>query len=252
MKTIDINCDMGESYGNYQIGNDRAVFPYITSSNIACGFHGGDPLHMEHTVKAAIEHGVKVGAHPGFPDLAGFGRRKMELPSHELKAIIKYQLSAIKGVAESLGTSVGYVKPHGALYNMAANDEMIAKTLVSAIREIDDGMMIMGLSGSLFQEICHAANIPFVAEAFADRRYERSGNLRSRGLEGAVLSDPEVAANQVMDIVQNQYVIAHDGAKVAIEAQSICIHGDNVAVVEILKAIDKSLINAGVKKKSFL
>ena len=134
MKTIDINCDMGESYGNYQIGNDLAIFPYITSSNIACGFHGGDPLHMEKTIKAAIKHQVQVGAHPGFPDLPGFGRRKMDLASDELKAVIKYQLAAIKGMAESLGTTVRYVKPHGALYNMAADDESISKILIEATR----------------------------------------------------------------------------------------------------------------------
>jgi len=252
MKTIDINCDMGESFGNYRIGNDQAIFPYITSCNVACGFHGGDPLHMERTIKAAIENGVQIGAHPGFPDLAGFGRRKMELPAEELKAVVKYQLAAIKCMAESLGTSVGYVKPHGALYNMAAESEEISKTLINSVQEIDGGLVIMGLAGSLFQDICHADNMPFVAEAFADRSYESNGRLRSRSLEGAVLTNSEIAAQQVLDIVLNQQVVAYDGSTVRVQAQSICIHGDNPEAVEMLKAIDAKLMEAGIEKKSFL
>ena len=252
MNTIDINCDMGESFGNYQIGNDREIFPYITSSNIACGFHGGDPMHMEQTILAAIEHGVQVGAHPGFPDLAGFGRRKMELPLKELKAVVKYQLGAIKGIAESLGTSVGYVKPHGALYNMAADDEGISKTLIEATREIDSNLWIMGLAGSLFQELCKAENMPFVAEAFADRRYQPNGRLRSRLLEGAVLTDLEIISQQVLDIVLKQEIKAYNGSSVKLEAESICIHGDNPAAVDILKAIDLALHQNEVAKRSFL
>jgi UPF0271 protein len=251
MNTIDINCDMGESFGNYQIGNDREIFPYITSSNIACGFHGGDPIHMERAIKDAILHGVQVGAHPGFPDLAGFGRRKMDLPSDELKAIVKYQVSAIKGVAESLGTSVRYVKPHGALYNLAADDQAVSSTLVMTIREIDPGLMIMGLAGSVFHDVCNSEGMKFVAEAFADRKYEANGRLRSRSLQESVLTNPTAVTEQVMEIILNKQVIAHDGTIVPIEAQSLCIHGDNPEAVSILQAIDEGLKKRGILKQSF-
>lgn len=251
MRTIDINCDMGESFGNHLIGNDQAIFPYITSSNIACGFHGGDPLHMHRTIEAAIKHGVQIGAHPGFPDLAGFGRRNMALSPDELKAVIKYQLAAIQGMARSLGTSVKYVKPHGALYNLASGDEKVAKTLIAAIDEIDPGLFIMGLAGSLFQQICLSLNVPFIAEGFADRGYGPDGNLYSRSLPGAVITDPETAASQVMDMVLKNQITTIEGQVIPMEVQSICIHGDNPVAVDILKAIDASLSVTGVMKRRF-
>ena len=173
---------------------------------------------MERTIRAAIANGVQVGAHPGFPDLSGFGRRKMHIPPNELKAIIKYQLAAIMGMAESLGTSINYIKPHGALYNMVADDGEVSKTLIDATQETRPGLPIMGLAGSVFQDICHAENVPFVAEAFADRQYEPDGRLRSRSLEGAVHADPEVASQQVLDIVINQHVAASDGSKIPLTA----------------------------------
>jgi len=242
---------MGESFGNYKIGNDLDIFPYITSSNIACGFHGGDPLHMERTIMESLLHHVQVGAHPGFPDLAGFGRRKMDLPAAELKAVVKYQVAAIKGVAESLGTSVVYVKPHGALYNLAADDESISLTLVKAVREMDPELMMVGLAGSLFQEICTTEGMRFVPEAFADRKYEANGRLRSRSLEHAILQDANTAVAQVMEIVLNKQVIAHDGTLVPIIAQTICIHGDNPAAVNILLALDTAFEQQGIIKKGF-
>lgn len=251
MIAIDINCDMGESFGNYQIGNDQAIFPYITSSNIACGFHGGDPVHMERTIKEALLHQVQIGAHPGFPDMAGFGRRKMDLSSDELKAAVKYQVSAIKGVAESLGASIRYVKPHGALYNLAAVDESVSNTLVQAIREIDPGLIIMGLAGSLFQEICANQDIRFVAEAFADRQYQADGSLRSRSLPESVFEDPNVVTNQVLEIILHQQVTAYDGSIVPLEAESICIHGDNPAAVKVLEALNLAFEKQGIVKRSF-
>jgi UPF0271 protein len=242
---------MGESFGNYHIGNDQEIFPFITSSNIACGFHGGDAVHMENTIRAAIDHGVQIGAHPGYPDLAGFGRRKMDLPSHELKAIIKYQLAAIMGMAKSLGTAVRYVKPHGALYNEAADNERIAVILIESVQDINRSIPIMGLAGSQFQEICNQQEVTFVAEAFADRSYESSGKLRSRALEGAVITSPEKAVAQVLDIIFNKQITSHDGITISQPAQSICIHGDNPGAVAILKAIDQALQEKGVEKKSF-
>jgi len=146
--TIDLNCDMGESYGNYKIGNDDRIMPYITSCNVACGFHGGDPLQIERTIKNALKHNLQIGAHPSYPDLQGFGRRKMNVPPDELKAIIKYQIAAVKGIAESLGGKLTYVKPHGALYNSAADDKEIVASIVNAIKEIDEELAFLGLAGS--------------------------------------------------------------------------------------------------------
>ncbi len=252
MKTIDINCDMGESFGNHRVGNDQAIFPYVTSSNIACGFHGGDAVHMEHSIRTAVKYGVQVGAHPGYPDLAGFGRRKMDLPPQELKAIIKYQLAAIMGMARSLGTSVKYLKPHGALYNAAVENQQIAMIVIESVQEISRTMPIMGLAGSLFQDICGSQGVTFVAEAFADRSYEANGKLRSRSEAGALITDPNQAVAQVLDIVLKGQVKSHDDIMIPQQVQSICIHGDNPAAVSILRAIDQSLENEGILKQSFI
>lgn len=248
---IDINCDMGESYGNFKVGQDEAIFPWITSSNIACGFHGGDPLHIESTIRQAIAHGVQVGAHPGFPDLQGFGRRKMQIKPNELKAIVKYQIAALKGLTESLGSKLIYVKPHGALYNQAADNEAEAKAIVEAVKEIDEELILMGLAGSLMENMALSQKRPFVAEAFADRRYTDIGRLRSRALENAVIHDPQEAAQQVISIVKNQCVYSYSGQEIPLKAQTICIHGDNHIALDILKAIDTALTENGIQKKGF-
>jgi len=248
---IDLNCDMGESYGQFKIGNDDKIFPYITSCNVACGFHGGDPLHIETTIKKALEHGVKVGAHPSYPDLAGFGRRKMELPKAELKAVLKYQISALKGMTESLGGRLGYVKPHGALYNAAANSETDSLTIIEAVREVDSNLILMGLAGSTTEEVASQEQMPFVAEAFADRKYLADGKLMPRARAGSVLNDPALAAEQVLSIVQHHKVKSDTGVAVNISAQSICIHGDNAAAVIILQAIDRAFEQNDITKKSF-
>lgn len=250
MKQIDINCDMGESYGRFQIGNDREIFPYITSCNIACGFHGGDPLHIENTIRLALQHGTGIGAHPGYPDLAGFGRRKIHMTAEELRASLRYQVSALKGMVEGLGGQLRYVKPHGALYNAMAEEAEITHDVIVAIRDIDSDLKLMGLAGSLVQKIAREKNIPFIAEAFADRRYEPNGMLRSRTLDGAVLSDPQQAANQVISIVLKHQAHSIQGLPVAIEAQSICVHGDNPQVVPILESISSALEEHGIERKS--
>jgi len=249
--SIDLNCDLGESYGRYQIGNDATVLPLITSANIACGFHGGDPLHIETTIKNAIDHEVQIGAHPGYPDLNGFGRRNMQIPPVELKAIIRYQIAAVKGLTESLGRQIHYVKPHGALYNTMAENPETATTVVEAILSISEDLAIMGLAGSLVQAIVEARGGRFIAEAFADRRYEANGKLRSRTKYGSVLEDPTEIAQQVLSIVQQQAVQAFDGSKIQISADSICIHGDNPQVANILKHLDSVLAKAGIAKKPF-
>ena len=251
MLEIDINCDMGESYGNYKIGNDEAIFPYITSSNIACGFHGGDPLHIEQTIKNAIAHKVQVGAHPGYPDLGGFGRRRMHIVSDELRTIVKYQVAALKSLTESLGGKLAYVKPHGALYNTAADNEADAVAIAKAVYEIDPELILMGMAGSCIEHAASHQNLPFVSEAFADRRYESNGRLMSRTKDGSVIQSAEQAAEQVISIVEKQRVISADNELIEIKAESICIHGDNPIAIEILQAIDSKLKAKGIAKKPF-
>ncbi len=249
--TIDINCDMGESYGQFKIGNDEAIFPFITSSNIACGFHGGDPVHIERTILNSIKYGVQIGSHPSYPDLAGFGRRYMQLKKEELKSTLKYQIAAVKGLVESHGGQLKYVKPHGALYNQAAKDEAETHVIIEALKEIDDNLMLMGLAGSITEKVCEIENMKFIAEAFADRKYEKDGSLMSRAKKGSVIQDPDQVAEQVLSIVLNKCVYSNIGEKVAVNAQSICIHGDNPSVVDILKKIDQELKANGIVKKSF-
>jgi UPF0271 protein len=249
--TIDLNCDMGESYGRYQIGQDDLVFPHITSSNIACGFHGGDPLHIEQTIQKAIKYRVQIGAHPGYPDLQGFGRRNMQIPATELKSIVKYQVAALKGLVESHGAHLHYVKPHGALYNTMARDVQEATAVIEAILEIDAKLKIMGLAGSLVKEVVQQKGGQFIAEAFADRSYNLDGSLMSRIQKGAVLHAPETIAEQVLSIVQKKGVYTITGDFVRIDAQSICIHGDNPEVVPILNAISAKLKQMGIQKNAF-
>lgn len=246
--TIDLNCDMGESYGNYQIGNDEAIFPYITSCNIACGFHGGDPLTIEQTIQQALAHGVRIGAHPSYPDLMGFGRRNMDLSVEELSALIKYQVSALKGMTESLGGQLTYVKPHGALYNTAATSIIISKTVIKAVRSIDKQLAVMGLAGSIIEQIARVQKVPFIAEAFADRQYTDEGKLQARTVEGAIINDPFKSAEQVISIIKDQQVISDTGNFVPIQAQSICIHGDNPSAVGILLQIDRLLKQHGIDR----
>lgn len=247
---IDLNCDMGESYGAFKVGNDEGIFPHITSCNIACGFHSGDPLHIEKTIQNALKCGLQIGAHPAYPDLAGFGRRNMQLSREELKAVVKYQLSALKGMVESNGGRLTYVKPHGALYNRAAVDESESLTIIQAIQEIDPHLILMGLAGSVTEEIAKKESVPFVAEAFADRRYEASGKLMSRSKKGAVLSTTEEAVEQVLSIVLKQSVKSAEGTIVPIVAQSICIHGDNPAAINILQALSEALVQNNILKES--
>ena len=250
--TIDLNCDMGESYGNYKIGNDDLVMPYITSCNVACGFHGGDPVQIEKTINNALKYGLQIGAHPGFPDLQGFGRRKMHLPPDELRAIVKYQIAAVKGITESLGGILRYVKPHGALYNAAADDATIANSIAQAIREISPNLAFMGLAGSsAMKQAAEAKGLRYIAEAFADRKYTPEGRLQSRSIAGSVLHDAKVAAQQVLSLVKNKAVNSSENTSVVVAAQSICIHGDNPQVTDILQAIDALFIQNDIVKRGF-
>lgn len=239
MDKIDINCDVGESYGNFKIGNDEALIPLISSCNIACGFHGGDPLHIEKTVNLALKNNVQIGAHPSFPDLMGFGRRYMKLPSDELKSIIKYQISALKGITESLGGSLSYVKPHGALYNSIANNKEEAIATIEAIQSIDPQLALMGLTGSILEEIASVKNIRFIKEGFADRRYLSDGTLMSRHKENSVIDTVEETVAQILSMIKERKVSANESS-VTLEVDSICIHGDNPLAVEALEILRKS------------
>ena len=249
---IDINCDMGESYGRFKIGNDKEIMPLVSSCNIACGFHAGDPMHIEETIKLALKHDVAIGAHPSYPDLAGFGRRKMQINAEELTALVKYQIVALKGLTESLGGKVAYVKPHGALYNSAADHEEEAKAICMAIQAIDPNLMLMGLAGSTMESVAESAHIAFIREAFADRRYTPEGRLMSRKLDNAVINNANEAAHQVIGICTKNEVIASNSASIAIVADSICIHGDNPGAIDILKAIHKSARDHGISIQSFI
>jgi UPF0271 protein len=235
---IDINCDMGESIGSNIIGNDAAIFPYITSCNIACGFHGGDPYHIQKTIDKALEHGVRIGAHPSYQDLEGFGRRKMEIERSKLKSILQYQVSAVKGMVESAGGRLSYVKPHGALYNTAAMSVDETQTIIEGVSEIDNNIALMGLANSVMMSEAEKSEISFIAEAFADRRYNSNGQLKSRNEGDSVIHNPDEALQQVVSLWLENKINTDDGNQLNIKADSICVHGDNPQAVEILKAIN--------------
>jgi UPF0271 protein len=244
---IDLNCDMGESFGRYTIGNDEAMMPYITSANIACGLHAGDPLVTERTVRLAQEHGVGIGAHPGFPDLQGFGRRVMQLAPEEAEAFVLYQVGALAAFAKAAGAELVHVKPHGALYNLAARDRPLAEAIARAVVRFSRQLILVGLANSLLVEAGLEAGLPVAREAFADRAYEADGSLRSRRRPGAVLEDPAQAAEQVVRIARDGLVVAYTGEEVPVQAETICLHGDTSTAVEIAKTIRGELEAAGIE-----
>ena len=248
---IDFNCDLGESVGQHIVGQDEKVFPFITSCNIACGFHGGDPTHMENTIKNALKYNVQIGAHPSYPDKAGFGRRKMKLDAEELKTMLKFQINTLTSMTESLGGKVSYVKPHGALYNTAADSKEEASVIVEAIKEMENELALLGMAGSEMETVAQSQGVPFFAEAFADRKYNAKGRLLSRNQPGSVIEEPKEAAAQVISLVLNQQVHSDQGTNIAVNAHSICVHGDNAQAVMILQAIDQALQEKNILKKAF-
>ena len=249
---VDINCDLGESYGRFKVGNDKDVFPYISSCNIACGFHAGDPYTIEKTIELAIENKVRIGAHPSYPDLSGFGRRKMHIPSNELKSIIKYQISSLQGLCSSHGTKVEYVKPHGALYNSITHDKKEATAVIEAVQEMGTNLSLMGLANSPLKQLAQEMGINFIAEAFADRRYSLDGRLVSRTISGSTLDNPTEVSKQVLSIIKDKRVKTINGNLLEIQAQSICIHGDNPRAVEILGFLNQELENHGIELTSWI
>ncbi len=238
---IDINCDMGESFGHFRIGRDEDIMPYITSCNIACGFHGGDPLTIENSLKLAKKFGVKVGAHPSYPDLAGFGRRPMHIPAHELHALIAYQVSALKGMAESLNLRLHHVKPHGALYHAATQDEAIARTLLEAIRSIDPQLAVYGPANIGWHHLAEKMGIRYVHEAFADRHYRENGSLLPRSHPLALLYEPDKIARRALKLLQQGSLTTLSGKEIKIKAQTLCLHSDHPQAPQIAKKLHDTL-----------
>jgi UPF0271 protein len=248
MTTIDLNCDMGESFGPWPMGADAAILPYVTSANVACGFHAGDPLGMARTVALAGQHGVAVGAHPGYPDLAGFGRRDLQMSADELEAAVLYQIGALAAICAAQGQPLSHVKPHGALYNRAAADLTVAAPIIRAVDRLAATMplVFVGLAGSGMVSAARAAGLPVAAEAFADRAYEADGRLRARAQPGALLTDPAAAAAQAVQIARDGRVIAYDGSPIAVRAATLCIHGDTPNAPAIAQAVRAALEAAGI------
>ena len=242
---IDLNADVGESFGPWPMGADEALIPLVSSVNVACGAHAGDPATILRTVALAARHGVAVGAHPGYPDLAGFGRRDLEMSATDLRASLIVQIGAVQAADRIAGTTVGHVKPHGALYNRAARDLGVATTIAKAIRDLDPTLVLVGLAGSASIVAGRAAGLAVSEEAFADRRYEADGSLRSRQLPGALLG-PADAAAQARAIVRDGRVTTGDGSRLAVQADTICIHGDSPDAVEIGRAVSGALADAGI------
>lgn len=239
---IDINCDCGEAFGRYPLGFDEEVMKYITSANIACGFHAADPVVMQKTVRYAKKNGVKIGAHVGFPDLQGFGRRNMELSEEELRCCVLYQLGALEGFCRAEGVKISHVKPHGAMYNMAAKDASMAETICQAVKDFDENLLLLGLSGSCMEKAAEKIGLAFASEAFADRAYEADGSLVSRKKAGSVIKDSQAVCERVRQMVEKGTVTAITGETVHLRPDSICVHGDNESALELVKNIWKSLM----------
>lgn len=252
MTAIDLNSDLGESYGAWGMGDDQAMLAIVSSANVACGFHAGDPLGILKTVKAAAEKGVSVGAHVSYPDRVGFGRRDMDVTSAELSADVIYQIGALKGVAAAAGVSVTYVKPHGALYNRIAHDPKQGQAVVDGIKAIDPDLVLMGLAGAPILDLARKSGLKTVAEAFADRAYMPDGQLVSRREPGAVLHDTGVIARRMLQLAREGTLEAIDGSTIKVDAQSICVHGDSPGAVAIARAIRQAFETDGITVRSFL
>lgn len=248
---MDLNSDLGESFGTWRMGDDASMLDIVTSANVACGFHAGDPAGILDTLRAAAARGVAIGAHVAYPDLAGFGRRNMDPSSRELVADVIYQIGALQALAAAAGTRVSYVKPHGALYNTIAHDRRQAADVVTALLELDGGLVLMALAGSPLLDWARERGVPVVAEAFADRAYMPDGALVSRREAGAVLHDPEQVADRMLDLVRTGAITAIDGRRVRLQADSICVHGDSPGAVAMARAVRWRLESAGIPLSPF-
>ncbi|MBD3781713.1 MAG: LamB/YcsF family protein [Micrococcales bacterium] len=248
---IDLNADLGESFGAWVLGDDDAMLEVVTSANVACGFHAGDATTLRRTVARAAERGVVVGAQVGYHDLAGFGRRRIDVAPEDLTADVLYQLGALEAMCRVTGTRVRYVKPHGALYTTVAVDEAQAAAVVAAVAAYDRSLPLLGLPGSALLAAAAAEGLPTVAEAFADRGYDADGRLVSRREPGALVTDPAEVADRVVRMVRERRVTAVDGTDVTIAADSVCVHGDTPGAVAVATAVRDALAHAGVGLRPF-
>lgn len=251
MPTIDLNSDLGESFGAWSMGDDAAMLDVVTSANVACGFHAGDPAGILLTLKAAAAKNVTIGAHVAYPDKVGFGRRNMDVASNELTADVIYQIGALQGLAKAAGTCVRYVKPHGALYNTIAHDRRQALAVIEAIRAIDSNLILVALAGSSLIELARNEGLQCIAEAFADRAYTPQGTLVSRREPGAVLHDPKLVAQRMLRLVEDGTIEAIDGSLTKIQADSICVHGDSPAAVDMARELRRVLEQANMSLQPF-
>lgn len=248
-RSIDLNADLGESFGTWPMGDDAAMFRLVSSANVACGFHAGDPLIMRRVCAAAVERGVTIGAQVSYRDLAGFGRREMDVAAPELTAEILYQLAALDGIARTEGGRVAYVKPHGALYNRVRRDAVQARAVADAVRAYDASLPLLTLPGSAVHEV--ADGLTVVAECFADRAYTPSGGLVSRREPGAVIHDEKAVVERAVRMAVDGTVVAVDGSEVALKARSICVHGDTPGAVALARSVRAALSEAGVALEPF-
>jgi len=246
MKKIDLNCDMGESYGAWKMGADADVMPFITSANIACGFHGGDPATIRKTVRLAVDNGVAIGAHPSLPDLMGFGRRTMRISPQDMYDLVVYQAGAVEAFARAAGAKLHHVKCHGALYNMAVNDEALSDAMVRAVKDLGASLILYVLSGSKTLDIGKKAGIRIIGEVFADRGYTDEGTLAPRDKPGGMIEDAAASAKQAIAMIEEGYVTSLSGKRVAVAADTMCLHGDQPGAVIFARKLREAFKERGI------
>ena len=243
---IDLNSDVGESFGAYRIGADAELVPHVTSVNVACGFHAGDPTVMRETVRLARAVGASVGAHPGFPDLVGFGRRELRASAREIEDMVVYQIGALAAVAQAEGVALAHVKAHGALYNMAARDRVLADAVAAAVRAVDRSLVLFGLPDSELLRAGEAAGLPVASEGFADRAYAPDGSLAPRTAAGSVLHDPDVVVRRAIDMIARGRVVATDGSELTFRVDTLCVHGDTPGAPALARRLREGLQRHGI------
>ena len=247
---IDLNGDVGESFGAYEIGHDAELIPILTSANVACGVHAGDPGVMRATVALAREHGTNVGAHPGFPDLVGFGRREIKATPREVEDLVAYQIGALAAIAATQGMRLSHVKPHGALYNMAARDADLADAIARATAAVDRSLLLFGLPGSKSLDAARRHGVRAVTEAFADRAYRADGSLVPRTESGAVIEDPNSVVERAVTMARERMVVAADGTRIPLDIETICVHGDTRGAAMLASRIRQALSDAGIQVRA--
>lgn len=250
MYEIDLNCDMGESFGAYIMGMDDKVIPYISSANIACGYHASDPVVMEKTIALAKKYEVAIGAHPGFPDLMGFGRRNMNVTPAEAKAYVQYQLGALDALCRAQGMTLQHVKPHGALYNMAGKDYSLAYAICEGVKEVNKDLIMLVLSGSQMQKAAQDLSLKVAKEVFADRAYEEDGSLVDRKKEGAMILDEEIAIARMIRLIKEKKVDAISGKTITMEADSVCVHGDGEKALLFVQKLREAFLKEEIQVKN--